>query len=585
MSRRPNPRSTRAAPAAGARAALPPLVLAPVPRALSIGVALALGAFLGLQYAGALRGPFMADDYLFLTRVRDASLATLLSANTIVAHYYRPWSRELHYWALQRLFGPNEAIFHAVNLLLALAAMWLFFRLASRVAGARAAVIATAGIALAAGWGTLMGWVAGCQDLWMMALGLAYLNLAIAGRRPAALVCLALALLSKETAAVLPAVALLHAVLVARRPLREALRGAGGDLLMLAAWLALHPMFGGRLLAAHGAASGEASSAIDPVNLVWAVLSLANVDVPPVPEHGLAGVLPACWPGAVLLPLGLAWALRSSRGATRGAPAAARASRSRIALWGAAWAALGMLPLLMPGLLWQPYYFLLGSFGAWLAIAVWLERWPTLAIVLLVALGVLRTTRAQTPQARMGNEWTQARMATLTRRMRDDLRRLHPTLPPHARIFFGEAPWGLGLITGHPDSPALRVWYGDTTLSGGYYSDYAARPTSMPPGRDFVFLFDSDGHVREVVVGPEPAGTPRDTIWEKDHAHLAVRFARAHDLAASEGEWRKLVAAFPHRFEYAYNLGESFAQAGQPESAAVWRAKSEALKRSAPAGN
>ena len=94
----------------------------------------ALAALLVL-YPGALSGPFFSDDYILLDKVRDASLGAILAPRALAYGYWRPWSRELHFAALERAFGARPLPFHVVSVALAAAALALFFTLARRLRG------------------------------------------------------------------------------------------------------------------------------------------------------------------------------------------------------------------------------------------------------------------------------------------------------------------------------------------------------------------------------------------------------------------------------------------------------------------
>ena len=58
------------------------------------------------QYRELFSLPFLNDDYIFLEKVRSLSFGTLWQRQDPTFGFYRPWSREFHYWALQHLFGP-----------------------------------------------------------------------------------------------------------------------------------------------------------------------------------------------------------------------------------------------------------------------------------------------------------------------------------------------------------------------------------------------------------------------------------------------------------------------------------------------
>src|SRR5207247_5543938 len=114
---------------------------------------------------------------------------------------YRPWSRELHYWTLQRLAGARETAFHLTSFSLWITALALYYAYARRLSRSVAAV-ALLGVAGLAAWGVLVLWIAGAQDLWMLVFALGSLLALASGKRTGSAVLYAAALLSKETAAV-----------------------------------------------------------------------------------------------------------------------------------------------------------------------------------------------------------------------------------------------------------------------------------------------------------------------------------------------------------------------------------------------
>ncbi|HVP15504.1 MAG TPA: hypothetical protein VMS88_08155, partial [Terriglobales bacterium] len=294
------------------------------------GVAALLGAFLVSQYGYAWRVPFINDDYVFLDLTRAMPWRSIWAPHLLwVGRYYRPWSRELHYWTLQHLFGVRETPFHAASFALWLGVLLLFWALARRLAGARTAGVATAGAAALAAWGMPVVWAAGAQDLWMMLLALASLLAFARGRALLSAVFYALSLLSKETAALLPAVAFLLALAVERRTLRAALARAAPLVAVGAVWAALHPQLGGRLWAVQRWPAVRGGTT--PLrSLLGTLLAAGNLDRLPHPERGWTGPLLLGALGAVALVALAAWALR----ATDEPPPRAAA---RAAVVGAAW--------------------------------------------------------------------------------------------------------------------------------------------------------------------------------------------------------------------------------------------------------
>jgi len=96
------------------------------------------------------------------------------------------------------------------------------------------------------------------------------------------------------------------------------------------------------------------------------------------------------------------------------------------------------------------------------------------------------------------------------------------------------------LIAGN--SPALRVWYRDSTLHAGFYSDYRPRASSAPMGEDFFFNFDSLRGMVEVKAGPEDVerGQSCNPDWESNHEKLAMLFLRSGDVLRAAVEFEKL---------------------------------------------
>src|SRR5690349_12494373 len=200
-----------------------------------------LAGFAVIAYGSSLRLPFLADDYLFLDRTRWARVQALVSFAHVDFRGYRPWSREIHFWALQSLFGSNPVPFRVAGALLWIAALALYWRIVRFVAGPRAACVATFGVATLALWGTPLLWISGSQDLWMLVLSLLALWLCLRGHDGPATLPFALALLSKETAvAFLPVILTAH-VLLRGESLARAARRMGSLFAVAAIWALIHP--------------------------------------------------------------------------------------------------------------------------------------------------------------------------------------------------------------------------------------------------------------------------------------------------------------------------------------------------------
>src|SRR5258706_12720142 len=111
------------------------------------GASALLALFVASQYGAALRVPFINDDFIFLDKTRTASFKSLWEPSSLAFHWYRPWSRELHYWIVQRMFGARELPFHLASLILALAGLMGYFVVVRRLAGARVAAVPPPGCA------------------------------------------------------------------------------------------------------------------------------------------------------------------------------------------------------------------------------------------------------------------------------------------------------------------------------------------------------------------------------------------------------------------------------------------------------
>jgi hypothetical protein len=542
-----------------------------------VGPLLVIAALVGLlvlQYGYALGVPFINDDFVFLDKTRSSDFTSLWLPHDLAFHWYRPWSREFHYWALQRFFGPHEAPFHLASFGLWVLVLLFYFGLARRAAGARAATIATAAVAVLAGWGVPAVWVAGVQDLWMMLWALAALLWLSSGHRTLAAVSFVLALLSKETAAVVPAIALAMERIIAGRPWRDALRRTAPLFAIVLVWAVLHPALGGRLW--HPLPPNPEAPPRAPLTTVVGrtLLSLVNLDERPAPESGWGAAVARALPAAALA---LAFAalggwLTASRSMGR-----TRSSRAAEAMrFGVAWSLIGWLPLFMPALGWHAYYALFGALGAWLALATWLSRRTEFAVLVVATLAVLRFVHADTPSRDWGSEWYQRRAASFLDGLETNLKTLQPSMPANARLFFVKVPSNVGFLAG--DGPALRVWYGEPTLTGGYYSSYQKRAEDRAPGPDYFFRYDSTAGWVPVIAGAENPTNAQagGAEWRHDHEVLAATFAKANDWARAATEYEKLAEADSLNAHYAHDAGVSYETAGDSTMAARWYAKAAA---------
>jgi hypothetical protein len=448
-------------------------------------------------HAGSVALPLVGDDYFFLEKSEHTSLPGLFAPVHLVSGFYRPWGRELHFALLHRAFGIAPLPFHLANLALTFAALALFWTWARRVAGGAAAAAAAAGLATLAPWQLANVWAACAQDLWMLVASMLALLSTRAGRGGLAALALTIALLSKETAAVLPGIAMAEALLLRREPLARALRLIAPMLVVLALWLAVHPLLGGVL--GYGRALAAAQTAVTPagpplLERLWRTPAMAlQLDAWPAPERGWAAAVLRALPGLALLGTfaWLAWANAHGAAATRGG-ASAPAPGPRAFALGLTWAACGWAPLAFPTIGWHAYYGLFGAFGVWLALGTLLARSRAATLVVIACTGVLAAAAADTPSQDWGTPWFQRRAAEFTGETHDELLRLHPAVPRGSRLFFTGVPSGIGLLPGGDDSPELRLWYGDPALRAAFLSRYRPRAAGDRAGRDFFFRYDAD---------------------------------------------------------------------------------------------
>ena len=530
-----------------------------------------LALFLALAHGAALTAPFFSDDYILIDKVRGAPWFDLFRPRALAYGWYRPLGRELHFWAILRLFPLDPLPFHAACFALWLSTLGLYAALARRLVGEGPAALATAGAAALAAWGVPIEWGPGAQELWMMVLALLSLHAFARARTLLATLALGAALLCKESAAIVPGIAWAWSLAIDRRTPAQAARAAAPLASLVAVWALLHPLLGGRLWGNLVAPLPPAPAA--PLTaLTRTLLSLVNLDLRPAPLSGWRHALGAAVPSALVLGSLAALSARAST-PPQGDGAPSVPSPGRVVVLGIAWALFGWVPLFWPGLSWQAYYTLFGSLGVWLALARLLARRRSLATALIFGIALLRGARADTPAREWGNERLQRFGKSFMQHTEHFLRDHLPSLPPHARLYFTAAPRGVVFLTGHGDAPALRVWYHDPTIEGRYWSDYRERGRDEPAGPDYFFRYDSLASWIEVVRGPEDVRRARaiDPRWEQDHARLADVLALGDDWERAADEYRKLAREAPDHPDYAHNVAVCLEAAGDTAAARAWR--------------
>jgi hypothetical protein len=519
-----------------------------------------LALFAALAYAPELGLPFVGDDYVFLDETANAPFTSLWSLENTAFRRYRPWSREVHFWTVQQLAGLSPLAFRLVGLFLWLLCFLLYLNLLERFLPRGTARLATLGAASMAMWGTPVLWISGSQDLWMLVFGLLFLVL-LASRRDSLMpAALALALLSKETAAVLPLVGIWYSITIQRESWKRAAARLLPSLGVAALWFVLHPTLRQRVLQPMPVDQEFGNRPSQLVVAVKNILATVNLSVVPNPtEVGSSDVARALL-GAGVLGFGAWLALRKSK-----PPEETRTSpRKRdVIVFLAGWAVIGWLPTHVPAIGWHAYYGCFGALGVWALIAIFLSERRALAISILAALALFRAADAKTLTWDWGNEWYLRRAGSLLAAIEHKLKELHPTLPPSTRLFLGRLPNNIGLVAGR--SAAVRIWYRDTTLTADFYSNY--RPRSRP-GQDLFFRFDTLQVLTEVVSGPSVDAHERavNPEWGEDHVKLAMLFLGAGEPARAADEFEK-VWRLENRPQEALYAAASRRLAGQPDRA------------------
>jgi hypothetical protein len=536
--------------------------------------------FLLVTHWPALTLAFIGDDYLILDRTISQPFWSLLSFDNVIFNWYRPISRELYYWSMEQLFGLSPLPYHLVSFALWGVVMALYVLLVARMAGLHVAALSAAGVAAMASWGAPLYWVAGVQELWMLFFSFLFLHAFARRADLLAGVVLLAALLSKETAGMLPLLAFLWSRLVSREPVPTSVRRVLPLMLLVGSWALLHPRLMGRLFGPYIDTTETVGRPGQTLILVKSLLALINLDEWPAPESGFERVILAGLPGMCLLFALALWASRP-RSATAHPleSSVAHAQRSdvsspRINSFAASWAILGTLPLFLPSIGWHAYYGLFGAFGAWFLGANALASRPMLLLPLICVAAFIGPLRADTPSWDWSSIAYQRRASFFVTRLRDDLLLQRPSVPSHSRFYFGQVPRNIGWISG--DGPALRLWYRDSTLEGGYYSYYRPRTEDQHPGPDLFFRCDSTRIAwMEVVKGPEDIrrGHQQDPNWEANHRELALLLGHARDWEGAALELLKLHKAFPENVEYPLNLGQCYERAGKYSEAAEWYRK------------
>jgi tetratricopeptide (TPR) repeat protein len=531
-----------------------------------------------VRHAWALDVSFINDDFLFLERARRSTFLANWNFDDALGNVYRPLTRNLYFWVGLRLFGRDPTLYHVVNLgLFALGGVLLALvverltAVAFRLDGAARGRAAAAGLAaglffvLHPAAGTPASWICGVQDLAAVDLVLATILAHLAGRRVLAFLAYAAAVLSKETAALLFPLVAAWDWLVARTSLSKALLRQAPAAAFFAVWLAVNRWLPwndlGRTIHAPAGGGPSVLGRFDPETVLITLRALLLVEPWERLEwpHGvLATLAQVVLAGIVLAVAGTLAAGAKPAAKKAAAPAAASPALAGFLLFAIGWLLSGVLPLIaiVSHFVYYAYYpalalsLLLGT----VCFVVVKRRAASVAVAAAVALVLLAGAGIAYHPA-LCDAHNIRRASGYLWRFHRDLTRLHPTFPARSRLYFWNLPPWIGFQLA--DGPALRVWYGDSTLTGRYLSTYAPEP-----GRpSYFFGHDDAGNLVEIVRGlPDPGLAAPLPIYALSHTDLGATLAKVGEHDAAIVEWRKVLQVDANFSAALYNLGATLAR-------------------------
>ncbi len=447
-----------------------------------------------LRHGAELTRPFFADDYLFLEQVRRHGLLAALTSPDPLGNFVRPIGRQLYFWIVATLGGERPEVFRLVNWAIFSGALLLLYRVVRRRAGAVGTFAAVTFLALHYATDVPLLWVSGCQDLLALAFALACLDACDRGRSPIAAALFALGLLSKETIALTPLIALF----LARgdgRSWRDSVRRVLPLLAVLAIWAC-----------AMGVVSFARRSSGSPLSLTALSVPAALLHLIQVSAGAELRALgnPAGHWRATSVIAGLAALLVTwiaARVANRSSGSElSRPSRGSTLLTGVVWAIAGALPVAFVLPIWSAYFYLFALCGVALVLAGIADSAPPpLALAIVSVLAVLSANASHLDEfARDRGRWTWqshvnrhylSRAMAITGRYLSALRTAHPTLPPRSTLFFADVPVSLGWQAG--DGPLVRWAYRDSSLRSYYLTSFTLAKAARGPVFFLVAVDDS----------------------------------------------------------------------------------------------
>ena len=443
--------------------------------------------------APLIKYPFFADDYLFLDQVRGHGIRAILSSPDPLRNYWRPLSRQIFFWVIERT-GESPLVAHAINLALFLCSLWLLYSITRSLAGQRAGLLSAALLAFHEAADVPILWSSGSQDLLAVTGGLGAIALGQRRKMWWAALCLACAVLSKETAAVTPIVALLVFRSPAE-PWRKSLSRVVPLFLVLALWA---PVW------LWSMKSGSIDQLVlRPDSLPAVLLHLGQAFLGVQWANGLP-LGHVAWPQMLLAGGGLLAVLSvSSRHAGPG-------NHGTIALAGLWWALLGALPVVPVVQIWCSYYFLFAICGLCCFLGSIVARWSTKAQLVVVALVIIGSQYARSLESFTTVPSAWGLQSHLTRFYFDrsmrwvsrylvDLQRQQPSVRPNSTLYFAGTP---AFASWQAGNGALMRWaYRDSSIRSYYFSEFSLNATTRGDVLFFVAQRDSLIKARDTFSG------------------------------------------------------------------------------------
>lgn len=437
-----------------------------------------------------LRYPFFADDYLFLDQVRGRTLFAALTTPDPLRNYWRPLSRQVYFWFVS-LLGESPTTAHMLNAAMFLAIIVMLFALTRRVASTKAAIIASSLVALHEAADVPVLWASGSQDLLATVGALGALVLAGSGRVGWAALPFACGLLSKETVAVTPLIAL-WMLRVPEESWFLSVRRVAPLLGVLVLWAPfwLRVMLGG---VHEGLAFTPSAIPAAGIHLLQAFTGVqwgpgASFSLP----HAVTGLGPL-----VLVAVALLFSRDVEPKAQSASPTLGSATRL-----GVVWALVATLPVALVVQIWCSYYYLFAICGVAIAVGAILRRSSIVATVGVMACLVAGSQYARQLEsfATAPSNWaTQSHLSRFyfDRSMRwvsrylGDLLRQRPTLPTSSTLFFSGTPAFASWQSA--DGPLVRWAYRDSSLRSYYSQEFSLSRARRGPV--FVFTARNDSLV------------------------------------------------------------------------------------------